>query len=177
MPSFLGAARRYAQAVFELAQESSSLDAWQADLTLAGDVFSDRQVAAYFDDPKRNTAEKQAVVRQMFAGKVQDQTLNLLLLLTERGRLALVPALAERFAELVRRAQGIVIARVVTAVPVDEPEQARIAAELGRMTGKRVQVQASVDPSIIGGVVAQIGDTLLDGSVTTALRQLRERLV
>lgn len=170
-------ARRYAQAVFELARDADTLEQWNSDLELLAGVFRDPAVSGYFADPKRSATEKQMTARRMFEGHVQPQALSLVLILVSRDRTAIIPTLAARFANLVREARGIVIADVTTAVPVDEAEQQRIALLLGQMTGKQVELRTHVDPSIIGGVVARIGDRLIDGSVTTSLQQLRQSMV
>lgn len=177
MPSSTAGARRYAQAVFELARDSHSLDEWSADLAAVAEVFRDPVVGAYFADPKRSITEKQSMTRRTFEGRVQPQVLNLLLLLVSRDRTQVIPTVAVRFADLVREHRGIVIAEVTTAVPVDEAEQSRIAALLGQLTGKQVELRTHVDPSIIGGIVARIDDRLIDGSVTTSLQQLRQSMV
>lgn len=176
MPSLGAGARRYAQAVFELARESGKYEEWLDDLQTMNAVFEDRLVGRYFLDPKQRNLEKVDAVRQMFAGRVQPEALNLLMILVERGRTPLLPRILERYQSLSREAHGIVIAEVTTAIPVEEDERQRIAEELGRMTGKQVQLQTKVDPEIIGGMIARIGDKLIDGSVRTSLLQLRQSL-
>lgn len=176
MPSRSGSARRYAQAVFELGRESGDLASWQHDLALMAEVFSDQSISTYFRNPKRRAEETQQIARRLFEGRVQPQALNMLQLLARQNRTDLLPMVSERFQELVREAQGIVIAEVTTAVPVDDTEQRNIGEQLARMTGKRVQLKLQVDPSIIGGIIARVGDKLIDGSVTTSLQQLRQRL-
>ncbi len=176
MPSRGGSARRYAQAVFELAQEGGTLDAWRRDLGLMAEVFSDPTVGSYFRNPKRKAETAQTTAQGLFEGRVHPQALNLLQMLARQQRTDLLPLIQERFEALLREAQGIVIADVTTAVPVDQDEQRQIGEQLARITGKRVQLRMQVDPSIIGGLVARIGDKLIDGSVTTSLQQLRQRL-
>lgn len=176
MPSAGGSARRYAQAVFELARENGAWDAWDTDLGLLSDVFTDRSVARYFGDPKRTTGEKERLVRELFEGKIGPLALNVVRMLADQGRTQLLPAIYERFRALARAHHNIVIADVTTAVPVDAREREYIAAELGRRTGKRVEVRTRVDPEIIGGLVARVGDQLIDGSVRTQLLQLRQRM-
>ncbi len=176
LPRAGASARRYAQAAFELGREKGNLQSWQDDIELMAAVFEDRQVRAYFGDPKRRAVEKKDSARRMFEGRVQPETLNLLLLLTERGRAVLLPDVKQRFDMFVREELGLVVAQVTTAIPVDDAERDRIALELGRLTGKRVQVETTVDPQIIGGLIARVGDKLIDGSVRTSLLQLRQHI-
>lgn len=177
MPSARGSARRYAQAIFELGEESGSTDKWAQDLEIMSDVFSDPDVAQYFRDPKQGAEEKKRAVARIFEGQVGPQSLNVLRMLAERQRTDIIPLIYERFQALVREARGIVVADVTTAIEVDDAEKERIAEHLARMTGgKRVAIRAHVNPDIIGGFIARVGDQLIDGSVVTSLQQLRQRL-
>jgi F-type H+-transporting ATPase subunit delta len=176
LPVGRAGARRYADAIFELARESGEYERWDYDLGLMGQVFRDRGVQRFFEDPKRQPAEKHDAIRKMFGGRVRPEALNLLLILTDRDRTGDLPVIQERYEERARQEHGIVVAEVTTAIPVDAAERVRIQAELERTTGKRVQMHTNVDPEIIGGLVVRIGDKLMDGSVRTSLLQLRERL-
>ena len=73
--------------------------------------------------------------------------------------------------------RGIAVAYVTTAVPLNEEEQAAVQRRLGALIGKQIELRAEVDPNIIGGIVARVGDQLIDGSVLNQLRRLRERLI
>ncbi len=177
MPSARASARRYAQAIFELGEESGSTDKWAQDLELMSEVFSDPGVERYFRDPKQGTEKKKQAVVRIFEGRVGPQSLNVLRMLAERQRTEIIPLIYEGFQALVRQARGIVVADVTTAIEVDDAEKERIAEHLARMTGgKRVAIRTHVNPEIIGGFVARVGDQLIDGSVATSLQQLRHRL-
>jgi F-type H+-transporting ATPase subunit delta len=177
LPRGSGSARRYAQAIAELAQESGGWDAWDNDLKLMSQVFGDRYVARWFEDPKRTAQEKENMVRRMFEGRSGPLALNVARMLARQNRTYLLPEIYERYQALARRAHGVVVAQVTTAVPVDGAEQQRIAEHLAQITGAlRVELRTQVDPSIIGGLVARVGDRLIDGSVATQLQQLRQRL-
>jgi F-type H+-transporting ATPase subunit delta len=97
-------------------------------------------------------------------------------MLLERRRLSSVPEIFEQYQALVLKEKGIVIADVTTAVPLDAAGEAMIGKQLSELVGKDVEVRTQVDPAIIGGMVARIGDNLIDGSVSNQLRRLHERL-
>ena len=97
-------------------------------------------------------------------------------MLLHRERLQLLPDIARSFRGRHNAARGIVTAHVTTAVPLDDVTEAELAARLSRYVNQQVQIEATVDPNIMGGVVARIGDTLLDGSVRGRLEALRRRL-
>ncbi len=176
MPDGGHTARRYAEAVFELARETDSLQRWQDEFGLLAEVYDDPRVAFFFQSPRRSVTAKWETARRMFEGRIGQDVLNFFLLLIDRDRTELIPRVRERFDALVREASGVQTAEVTTAIELNEEEQRRIAEELGRITGKRIELQTRVDPAIIGGMVARIGDKLIDGSVATSLRQLRQRL-
>jgi F-type H+-transporting ATPase subunit delta len=169
------AARRYAEAVFGLARESGSFDPWAADLD---------RLAALLEIPMAETAltspavppDRKLAVIDAEVPNLSPQTRNLLQLLLYRDRLELLPDIARAFRELLNRHRGIATAQVTTAVPLDDAARALLAARLSRYVGQQVEMQMTVDPSIIGGVVARIGDQLLDGSVRGRLETLRRRL-
>jgi len=169
------AAKRYAQAVFELAKERGTFDAWQADLETLTVVVNDPLAAAFFADPGVTAARKAAVLDKVLANG-QPEARNLARLLLERGRLADVPRIATLYDEALRAERGIVIAEVTTADPLSPDAEALVRERLQRLTGKQGDLRVGVDPSIIGGIVARVGDLVIDGSVISQLRKLRARL-
>ena len=172
-----GAAKRYTQAVWSLAKEVGSTAAWQADLALLNDVVSDAQAGAYLRNPSVSDYAKIGFLNQVLAkGSGQAEAKNLVRLLVQRGRIDIAPELHNSFEETLLAEQGIVVADVTTAEPLDAEALAMVQARLGAIVGKTVQVRAHVDPAIIGGIVALIGDQLIDGSVVNQLRRLRQRL-
>lgn len=176
MPS--GAAiRRYAQAVFEMADQQGTLDAWERDLGALASAFEDPQVAAFFDSPQITASQKRAAADEILGPGGQALARNLVGLLIERRRIGALPQLYTAFHDQMLERQGVAVGEVTTAVPLGPEELALVRQRLGAMLGKDVEVRAVVDPDIIGGIVARVGDQLIDGSVIGQLRKLRERLV
>ena len=171
------AARRYAQAVFDMADEQGTLDAWERDLGRLADALNDPTLATFFDSPQIPAGQKRDTARRLLGDQGQPLTLNLVGLLIERGRFALLPKLYTSFHDLLLARRGIVVGEVTTAVPLTAAEMETVRAHLRTIThGQDVEVRTKVDPSIIGGIVVRIGDQLLDGSVTNKLRRLRDQL-
>lgn len=169
-------ARRYAQAVFEIARDSQSFDAWERDLSVLNAIMTDPVTRNYLVSPKTAAADKQALVDKAMES-AQPEAKRLADLLLERRRMNSVPEIYEQYQSLLLKEKGIVIADVTTAVPLDASGEAMIQKQLSELIGKEVEVRAQVDPAIIGGMVARIGDNLIDGSVSNQLRRLHERLV
>jgi len=170
-----GAAKRYAQAVLSLAKERGTFDAWQTDLAGLSALMSDSGAASYFASPNATEARKIELLDQVLVNG-QPEAKNLARLLLERDRLNDLPAIHKLFEDGIGAERGIVVAEVTTAEPLGAVEQALVKERLAAMTGKQVELRLAVDPEIIGGIIARIGDVLVDGSVLSRLRRLRTRL-
>lgn len=172
-----GVAKRYAEAVFEIANEDGSHDRWLADLDTLARAASDPESREFFENPAVPEEEKYKTVAQLLPDTEQTMARNLATILIERQRFEILPDLLETYRELVLEARGIAIAEVTTAVELNDSEQQRVRNGLERLVGREIELRPHVDPSIIGGMVARIGDQLIDGSVVSQLQRMRERLV
>jgi F-type H+-transporting ATPase subunit delta len=170
------AARRYAEAAFELGRGDDTLDAWARDLARLSEALAIPEVELIVKHPAIAFARKQEVLRQIVGGDVSKQALDLVLLMIRRGRPKQVPAMVERFSELLRRERGIVLAEVRSALPLDDAERQAISERLAALTGDTVEISEMVDPLLIGGIAVRIGDRLYDASVRSRLERLRARL-
>jgi F-type H+-transporting ATPase subunit delta len=172
-----GAARRYARAILELALENNQdLSVWLTDLEAIAATFDDARVATLLDSPRLSIEEKRGIADSLFPDLKPLQK-SLVAMLVERGRTGLVKSIAREFRRLSNEHQGVVEATVRTAIPVSQAELQAIASRLGAMTGKTVLVSAEVDPTILGGIVARIGDRLINASVAGRLEALHAELV
>jgi F-type H+-transporting ATPase subunit delta len=171
------AARRYAQAVFDIAKQTNTLDQWLADLRAVSGVFGRQGAATTLEDPGLKTEDQKRIIDERLAAlKVQPMVANLLHMLVQRQRLALLPRIVESYQQLFNKEKGIVVADVTSAVPLDEAQQKRVVAELSKITGKSIELRVHQDPSILGGLITRIGDELIDSSVATRLSTLAQRL-
>ena len=170
-----GAAKRYVQAIVKVAREQQSFDAWQQDLQRLGATVEDRAVATYLHNPSVQSAEKKKAM-DIILRDAQPEARNLAHMLVDGHRTGIIPELAELFDEAVLAERGIVMADVTTAEPLDEEAQQAVRERLSGIVGKDVELRMHTDPEIIGGLIAQIGDAVIDGSVQTRLRRLRTRL-
>jgi F-type H+-transporting ATPase subunit delta len=169
------AARRYAEAAFEIGRQDRTLDAWERDLERLRAVLGDEEMRALAEHPAVPYADKERVVRRV-VGEVSDEALNLVLLMIRRGRPGAIGSMAERFGELVRRERGIALAEVRTALPLDDEQRDDLMQRLHELTEQKVEINEVVDESLIGGVTVRIGDRLYDASVRNRLERLRARL-
>ena len=168
--------RRYAEAAFELGVAENSVDRWLQDLRLIAEYFSDHRLIFLLSEPNIQFPRKELVVKDLLHGKVQPEALNLALLLVERGLVDLAPRVRDEFERKYNEFHHQIPARLVTAMPIDDETRTRVLADLQRITGKRVLLEEQVDASILGGAIARVGDTLIDGSVRRRLQLLRQQL-
>ncbi len=169
------AGRRYAQAVTQLAREQGTFDAWEEDLAQLQALVADPGAVTFLANPSVDEDEKHHLLDVGLA-RNRPEVRNLAHLLLRRHRLQIVPDLVEAFTEARLAEQGIAVAEVTTAEPLDPEGQQAVRERLERIVGKKIELRMKTDPSIIGGIVARIGDQVIDGSVVNQLRQLRQRL-
>ena len=170
-------ARRYAEAVFEIGEQSETIERWRDDLRLLADYFGNHRLAFILKEPKVPAARKEAIVRDLLAAKVRPEALNLALMLVERGLVDVTPRISTEFEKLYNDYRGQAVAQVTTAIPLDDDLRARLIRELQEITGRRILLEERVDPSILGGAIARVGDTLIDGSLKRRFSMLREQMV
>ena len=176
MASRAASARRYAEAVFEVASETGSFEPWERDLRTIADFASDADVTRLLASSRVPRDEKLRLLAAGLESKVGPLAWNLVRLLEQRGKTDIARQIQITFQERVDERRGVAHAIVTTAVSLDEGERAAIAQRLSAITGKQVDITSVVDPSIIGGVVARIGDELIDGSTRSKLVALKRRL-
>ena len=169
------AARRHAQAVFQIALERGELEKWRSDLKLMAFAFSDPDLISILEDPKVHFEEKAGIIRGCLP-EASELALNLACLLITRRRTRILAQIANEYERLGDAHQGREHAEVTTATPIDNDTEKSIAEHLAEITGKRIMLSTKVDPEIIGGFVARVGDRLIDGSVRNKLEALRESL-
>jgi F-type H+-transporting ATPase subunit delta len=174
------AARQYARALFEVTAPLDRTGSAGQDLAeMAALVAAHPDLRQALETPFVPANRKRALIEALVAagGGMGDEVRRLLVLLADRDRLALLEGIADAFAEQVREAGQIASAEVVTAVPLTGEHEAALAAALGQATGRRVEIRATVDPAIVGGVVARVGSLVFDGSVVTQITRLRQQLM
>jgi F-type H+-transporting ATPase subunit delta len=125
-------------------------------------------------DPHLPASKRQQIVEDLLAGKATPLTSALVSVVVANGRVRELPEIVDRLLDINAATSEKVIAQVRSAVALSDDQKSRLAAALAKSTGKQVEVVVEVDPSVLGGIVTQIGDTVIDGSVRQRLSQLRE---
>lgn len=168
--------KRYAQAALELAVERGELESWQGSLRKIAELTEDEPLVALLESPKIPFDVKKGLLEERL-GEINFLALNLACLLISRGRFGLADNISQQYDRLLDAYHGIEHAEVATALPLDDEDKERLSRQLGEMTGRKIVIDAQVDPSVVGGFIAKIGDTLIDGSIRNRLEALRKSLV
>jgi F-type H+-transporting ATPase subunit delta len=169
--------RGYAQAMFSVAEAEHALDEVEDELfRFSRALERETELRDALTDPVFPSDRKRAVLGDMLGERANPMTVNLLGFVIEQGRARDLGAIVDELVALAAERREAAVAEVRTAVPLDAAHRDRLAQALGRATGRRIELKVVVDPSVVGGVVAKIGDQVIDGSVRRRLELARERL-
>jgi len=169
-------AKRHAQAVFQIALEKEEIEKWQADLETIAESLRNPELVALLENPKLHFSEKERILKNILTG-ISPIAMNLVYFLVAKNRLRIVENLVIEYRHLVNAYYGRETAEVVTAISLSDEEKKRLQKRLAAITHKEVVITTQLNPDIMGGMVAKIGDKLIDGSVRTRLQELRKGLI
>ena len=167
----------YARALFEVARAEGNIDVVEDELHRFQVAFSGSdELRVALTDSQIPAAKRQAIIEDLLGGKANATTVQLVSMVVGAGRGRELPQIIESLVSRASSAKGLEVAEVRSAVELSADQQTRLAAALTKATGKQLNLKVVVDPSVIGGVVATVGDTIFDGSVRTRIDQLKSRL-
>jgi len=167
----------YAAAILEVAKAEGDLARVGDELFRIARAFeSSPELREALTDPRLPIERKKAVVDDLLTGKTSTLAVNLVNFVVGVGMSSDLPAIADKLAERAAAERNKVIAEVRTAIELDDETIARLGASLSRATGKDVEIKTVVDPSVVGGVIARVGDTVIDGSLSHRMQELNETL-
>jgi F-type H+-transporting ATPase subunit delta len=167
----------YASAIFEIARSEDELEQVGDELyRIARSFEASNELRDALTDRRIPVDRKLAVLGDLLDGKVSPLAVGLVNFVVGVGRAADLPAIADRLAARAAGERDAAIAEVRSAIELDDEMVARLAASLSKATGKQVEVKTVVDPAVLGGIVARVGDTVIDGSLRHRLEELRDKL-
>lgn len=170
-------ARRYAGAMFEIGLKQNKLERTLEDVKEIAQVFANRKLAYLLREPKIPAQRKETAIHRALVGRVLPSSLNLALLVVQRGLTDLMPNIGSELEKLVLNYKNQAVAQVTTATKLDDAQMNLIKQALERRTGKTILVETRVQPEILGGVITRIGDQVIDGSIRYRLSALRQKLL
>ena len=167
----------YARGLFEIARAEGTIDEVEDELfRFARSFESSDALRNALSDEQIPPAKRQAIIEDLLGGKASSTTTQLISMVVGSGRTRDLPAIVDNLVARASSAKHQEVAEVRTAVALTADQETRLAAALANATGKQVNLKVVVDPSVLGGVVATVGDTVIDGSVRTRIDQLKSRL-
>ncbi|MBB3141730.1 F0F1 ATP synthase subunit delta [Halomonas sp. THAF12] len=170
-------ARPYAKAAFEHAVERKALEDWSGMLTtVARVVDNDDMRRRVLGNPRLSSEQKVAALVDVCGDAVNDEVANFLHLVSHKGRLMALPAIAAQFELLKAQQEKRMDVDIVSAFPLDDAQQDKLASALAKRLNREISITTQVDESLLGGVILRAGDTVIDGSVRGRLNRLHEAL-
>jgi F-type H+-transporting ATPase subunit delta len=167
----------YAQGLLDVARGEGPLADIEDDLfRFARTVQSSDDLRMSLSDPRLPIDRRLALIDELLDGKALAASTALISMVVAAGHAGDLPAIVERFVELAAAERERELAEVRSAIPLDQAQTKRLADALSHATGKRVEVKVIVDPSVLGGIVARVGDTVIDGTIRHRLEQLKEQV-
>ena len=172
-------ARRYAKAMFEIARDQNQLEAVDTQLTSLTELWlKSTSLRDVFRNPSFDAEQRRSIIGELVSRvSATGMVRNLLRMLSDRGRMDILPHLAVRYRHLAEERLGRVRAEVVTAVELPDAYFEQLQQRLEQVTGKKVVLERRIDTSLLAGVVTRVGDYVLDGSIRSHLSRLREQLL
>lgn len=165
----------YADGIFALAQAEGQLERVESELrAVAAALDQSSELRSTLTDPQLPLDRKQGIVDELIGGRASSLTVGLVQFVVAQGRASDLPAITGAFVEAAAASRDKAVAEVRSAVSLDDETVGRLAAALGKATGKSVEVKVVVDPSVVGGIVARVGDTVIDGSLARRFDSLRQ---
>ncbi|WP_020396139.1 F0F1 ATP synthase subunit delta [Thiolinea disciformis] len=176
MSELTTAARPYAKAVFEMAQQDGTLANWSAQLAAMSAVVSAEGAAKLLANPRLSKEQKVDLIADIAGDALYDKGHNLLNVLAENDRFALLPEISVLFEQMRADAEGTVDVDIVSAYKLDDKQQKMLTAALQKRFGRNVKLTTSVDSSLMGGAIIRAGDLVIDGSIQSRLKDMKAAL-
>jgi F-type H+-transporting ATPase subunit delta len=169
----------YAKAYMNLAQGNDLTDRFEEDVNaLLGLLADSEDLRQFIDNPMLKPDLKKAALRQIFSDQVHPYTLNFLMLLVDRGRILFLEGICKQYQALLRQLRNAVLADVTAAVELNDDQKQQIRERVQALTGAQaVELETTVDPDLLGGVIIKVGSQVIDASLRGQLRRISTRLV
>lgn len=168
----------YAEALLDLIADAEQRDALREEMDQIGQLLEDSQdLTTLLASRVLSTAERRECLTRIFEGKISDLIFRFLQVVNKKDRLVDLPGIIRAFGRLVDQQRGLIDVDAYLAKPMDQAQADRVAEALGTVLKGQVVLHQHVDESLIGGIKLRVGDRLIDGSVATQLRLLKQRMI
>lgn len=169
-------AERYAVAFYELAERNNILDSFRDELFQVKAVIeSQPELAEILNHPVISPADKKDIIESIFTGQLSQITLNSLKLIVDNRRMMVFPFIVTHYNEILNKKRNIAVAKVITAIQINDETKERVRLKLQEITQKNIVVEPVVDESLIAGMIVKINDRVIDGSIKTKLDNMKKQ--
>lgn len=170
--------RRYAEALYEVAEEKGKVDEYLEDLRIIVDMFkNDENFIKVIKHPRISTSRKRELFTTIFKDKIDDELLSFLLILINKGRILYLEEKLKEMEKIHLERHNTLIAEVKTAVPLTEEEKNKLVEKLEKKYDKKILLDDSIEKKLIGGVYVRVGDDVIDGTIKHKLEDLKKRIL
>lgn len=167
--------KRYAQAIFQIARQKNDFEDWQKSLQKISAVMQDLTFASIMENPRLHFEQKTRLIKEML-GTINPLALNLAYLLVLKGRVRNAVQVADEYESLLDEYRGIKRADIITPIEINDTEKQQFREQLEKLTKSKLRMYFQVDPGLLGGFIARIDGTLIDGSVRNRLNLLKKNI-
>tara|TARA_Y100001936_G_C15957371_1_gene603671 strand:- start:330 stop:860 length:531 start_codon:yes stop_codon:yes gene_type:complete len=171
------AIKRYAQAAFDIALKEGQLDSWVTDMEMFQDLLANEGLVEMFNSPRLPLAKKLQVLDKLISGKINSSSRNMIALLVNRNAVDRLSVIVNHFKGLVDEHNKVARGNITSAVPLSDKQLSKLQESLQGLIEHELILSNVVDESIIGGMVARIGDKLIDASLRHKINKMRSDLV
>lgn len=170
-------AKRYAEALFNVANEKNLLDKVEQDLKVAAEILNNTEdLMTFLRHPQVDSQKKKNLIDSSFKDSIAVISKNFLFQLIDNHRIEFIEDILRIYVKLANDVRGVLDVEAVTAVPLDDSENGKVIQSLSGKFGKQIRLTNVIDPSVIGGMIVKIGDRIYDGSVNKQLKVLKRSL-
>ncbi len=170
-------ARPYAKAVFDLAQETGSFEAWTSALDNLTVISNDESFSAMVNDPRVSDSRISDLLVDLAKESLPDGGTNLINLLVQNDRLDVLPDIGQQYGDLVAKAKATINAKVRSAMALTEDQKSSLSSALEARLGMKVELEETIDASLVGGAIIKAGDLVIDGSAKGRIEKLTTALL
>ncbi|MFK8137403.1 MAG: F0F1 ATP synthase subunit delta [Bdellovibrionales bacterium] len=171
-------AERYAKALFETAKEDGASDQVFEEISILQEAIMDDELQAYFNSPMTQLKDRKEIIKRLNdAAKTSETTQNFLNVLADNKRLNIFEELVKKYRTILDEANGVVRGSLTSAVDLQMEERSNIEGQISKLLNKKIVLEYEVDKSILGGIVAKVGDYTIDNSVNNQLKKIKESLI
>lgn len=171
-------AKKYAEALFEVAEKNDATNSVMDDVALVSDTFYENsELCNFLLNPIIKLEDKKDAIKQIFEGKVSEIVMNFLYLLADNSRFDTIYEIKVAFADLIKKKENKITVSAVTAVEMKGFLKEKLKQKLEEKLSKQVEIEYSIDPEIVGGLVVEIEGKTIDNSVVTKLKNIKKQLI